>query len=220
MTDTYPKLPSKPYQYYNQNMLSIVIQAGGESRRMGQDKALRPFLGQPLIQRVIQRLSPIAAEILVTTNNPEAYRFLNLPLIPDRIPGRGALGGLYTALNAANNPLVGVVACDMPFANPDLLRAAADMLIREPDLGAVIPRLEHGTEPFHSVYRRERCLPFVEAALQNNHWRVDAWFPQVQIRFLTPAEIAVFDPDELAFQNVNTPQEWEQAEARASDSQA
>jgi molybdopterin-guanine dinucleotide biosynthesis protein A len=201
-------------------MLSIVIQAGGESRRMGQDKALRPFLGQPLIQRVIDRMAPIAAEILVTTNNPEAYRFLNLPLVADRIPGRGALGGLYTALYAAHNSLVGVVACDMPFANPELLRAASDLLTQEPELGAVIPRLEHGTEPFHSVYRREQCLPFVEASLQNDRWRVDAWFHQVQIRFLTAVEIAVFDPDELAFQNVNTPQEWEQAEALASNTQA
>jgi molybdopterin-guanine dinucleotide biosynthesis protein A len=201
-------------------MLSIVIQAGGESRRMGQDKALRPFLGEPLIQRVIQRMAPIAAEILVTTNNLEAYRFLNLPLIPDRIPGRGALGGLYTALFAASNPLVGVVACDMPFANPELLRAASDLLTQQPELGAVIPRLEHGTEPFHSVYRRERCLPLVESALQNDRWRVDAWFPQVAIRFLTPVEIAAFDPDELAFQNVNTPEEWKQAEALASNIQS
>jgi molybdopterin-guanine dinucleotide biosynthesis protein A len=198
-------------------MLSIVIQAGGESRRMGQDKALRSFLGEPLILRVIHRMAPIAAEILVTTNNLEAYRFLNLPLVPDRIPGRGALGGLYTALYAASNPLVAVVACDMPFANPDMLRAASDLLAQQPELGAVIPRLEYGTEPFHSVYRREQCLPFVEAALQNDRWRVDAWFPQVPIHFLTPVEIAAFDPDELAFQNVNTPEEWQQAEALASN---
>ena len=219
MIKTYPKLPTKPYQYYNQNMLSIVVQAGGESRRMGQDKALRAFLGGPLIQRVVQRLAPIAAELLVTTNQPDAYRFLNLPLIPDRIPGRGALGGLYTALCAAHHSLVGVVACDMPFANPDLLRAASDLLVREAGLDAVIPQTEHGAEPFHSVYRREICLPAVEAALQNDRWRVDAWFAQVQIRFLSPDETAVYDPRRLAFQNVNTPQEWEQAEMLAASMQ-
>jgi molybdopterin-guanine dinucleotide biosynthesis protein A len=55
-------------------MLSLVIQAGGESRRMGQDKALMPFLGRPLIQRVAERLAPIADELIVTTNRPDAYR--------------------------------------------------------------------------------------------------------------------------------------------------
>ena len=75
-------------------MLTIAVQAGGESRRMGQDKALMPFLGQPLIQRVVKRLSAIADEIIITTNQPDSYRFLGLPLFPDTRPGHGALGGL------------------------------------------------------------------------------------------------------------------------------
>ena len=92
-------------------MYSIAIQAGGESRRMGRDKGLMPFLGRPLIQRVLERLTPIADEVLVTTNSPDEYRFLNLPLFPDLKPGRGALGGLYTALSSAACEAVAVVAC-------------------------------------------------------------------------------------------------------------
>ena len=68
---------------------------------MGEDKALKTFLGRPLIQRVIERLSPIADELIVTTNRPEDYTFLDLRLIPDLKPGRGALGGLYTAIASA-----------------------------------------------------------------------------------------------------------------------
>jgi molybdopterin-guanine dinucleotide biosynthesis protein A len=88
---------------------------------MGQDKALIPFLGQPLIQRVKERVAKIADEVLVTTNNPEAFGFLQVRLVKDVIPGMGALGGLYTALYAASHPLVAVVACDMPFVNPLIL---------------------------------------------------------------------------------------------------
>ncbi len=107
-------------------MRSLVIQAGGQSRRMGQDKALLPFLGQPLIQRGITRLSHLADEVLVTTNHPENYSFVGLPLYPDIIPDRGALSGLYTALHAAHYDTVMVVACDMPFVSPALLGAQAD----------------------------------------------------------------------------------------------
>ncbi len=57
-------------------MLTVSIQAGGQSTRMGEDKALKPFLGHPLIERVIERLRPIADEIIVTTNHPEDYGFL------------------------------------------------------------------------------------------------------------------------------------------------
>ena len=95
-------------------MLTVCIQAGGQSSRMGEDKALKPFLGRPLIQRVIERLSPVADELIVTTNRPDDYRFLRLALRADLKPGRGALGGLYTAIASAAHPIVAVVACDMP----------------------------------------------------------------------------------------------------------
>src|ERR1043165_3098179 len=98
-------------------MLTVCIQAGGQSSRMGEDKALKLFLGRPLIQRVIERLQPIADEIIVTTNRPEDYAFLNQRLVSDLKPGRGALGGLYTAIASAKYEIVGVVACDMPFVS-------------------------------------------------------------------------------------------------------
>jgi molybdopterin-guanine dinucleotide biosynthesis protein A len=192
-------------------MLSIVIQAGGESRRMGRDKALAPFLGRTLIERVIARLRPLADELLVTTNQPADYLFLGLPLFADAIPGRGALGGLYTALSAAAQPLVGVVACDMPFASPALLAHQRDLL-SDPELDAAIPRTEGGSEPFHAVYRRETCLPAVEAAIRANKWRVDAWYAQAVIRFISPEETVRYDPEGRAFWNANTPEELEEAE--------
>src|SRR5215204_3397973 len=98
-------------------MLTVCIQAGGQSSRMGEDKALKMFLERPLIQRVVERLSPIADEIIVTTNRPEDYSFLGLRLFPDLKLGRGALGGLYTAIASASHPSVAVIACDMPFAS-------------------------------------------------------------------------------------------------------
>ena len=195
-------------------MLCIAIQAGGESRRMGQDKALAPFLGVPLIQRVIDRLSPIADEFIVTTNRPEAYQFLGLPLFPDLAPGRGALGGLYTALSAASQPLVGVVACDMPFVCADLLAALRDALSAA-GIDIAIPRLQGGLEPFHAVYRRDTCLPHIQTALQADKWRVDAWFAKAHIRFFDQPELQTFDPNMLCFSNVNTPEELAAAEQLA-----
>ena len=195
-------------------MLSIAIQAGGESRRMGRDKGLIPFLGRPLIQRVIDRLSPVADEFIVTTNQPEAYQFLGLPLFTDLAPGRGALGGLYTALSAASQPLVAVVACDMPFVCADLLGALRDDLI-ESGKDIAIPRPQGGLEPFHAVYRRQTCLPHIQAALEAGKWRADAWFAKVGMCFFDQQELLPFDPDLLCFSNVNTPEELAAAEQLA-----
>ncbi|RPI25902.1 MAG: molybdenum cofactor guanylyltransferase [Chloroflexota bacterium] len=199
-------------------MLSIVIQSGGSSSRMGQDKALVPFLGRPLIERIVQRLAPLAGEIWINTNRPEAYEFLGLPLVADRIPGRGALGGLYTCLSAATLPLVAVVACDMPFVNRGLLAAACDLLLHPEDAlppDAGIPRTVHGVEPFHAVYRKETCLPAVEAAVQAGKWRVDSWFSAVNIRWIAAEEIERHDPRQCAFINVNTPEDLAKAEQLA-----
>jgi molybdopterin-guanine dinucleotide biosynthesis protein A len=192
-------------------MLTVCIQAGGQSSRMGEDKALKPFLGRPLIQRVVERISPSADEVIVTTNRPDEYRFLDLRLIPDLKPGRGALGGLYTAIASASHSVVAVVACDMPFASASLLRAASTMLVEE-DVDVVIPKSDEGYEPIHAIYRRATCLSAIESAIAADQWKVIAWFPQVRVRVLTPQEIREHDPSGLAFWNVNTPEEFMEAE--------
>jgi molybdopterin-guanine dinucleotide biosynthesis protein A len=196
-------------------MLTVCIQAGGQSSRMGEDKALKPFLGRPLIQRVIERLAPIADEVIVTTNSPEEYAFLDQRLIPDLKPGRGALGGLYTAIASASNPYVAVVACDMPFASAQLIEAATKLMVQE-QVDVVIAKGEEGYEPLHAVYRREACLPAIEAAIAADLWKVIAWFPQVRVRVLTSDELSRYDPQNLAFWNVNTPEEFAEAEKLAT----
>jgi len=197
-------------------MLSVVIQAGGQSTRMGEDKALKPFLKRPLIERVVGRLRPIADELLVTTNHPEAYGFLQLPLFPDLRPGRGALGGLYTALASSTQEAVAVVACDLPFASAPLLVASAGILVQDA-ADVVIAQTAHGFEPLHAVYRREACLERIEAAIGSGQWRMVSWFPQVRVRKLDPDELSRYDPDGLAFRNVNTPEEFAEAEQLASE---
>ena len=197
-------------------MLTVVIQAGGMSSRMGEDKALKIFLGKPLIQRVIERMSPIADEIIVTTNRPAEYTFLNYRLIPDLKPGRGALGGLYTAIASAAHPLVAVVACDMPFASQMFFEGARRLMVKE-EADVIIAKTDEGYEPLHALYRRETCLPAIESAIDADQWKVIAWFPQVKVRTLMPEEIITLDPSGLCFWNLNTPEEFAEAERRANE---
>ena len=103
--------------------LSLAIIAGGQSRRMGRDKAFVELGGQTLIERVIQRSAELGqAETILITNKPADYAHLGLPMFRDALPDKGSLGGIYTALLRAQSPAVLVLACDMPFVNADLLR--------------------------------------------------------------------------------------------------
>ena len=178
---------------------------------MGEDKALKPFLGRPLIQRVVDRLSPIADELIVTTNHLEEYSFLRTRLVSDLKPDRGALGGLYTAIASATHPFVAVVACDMPFTSTKLFEGMTSLMVQH-EADVVIAKTEYGYEPLHAVYRRETCLPAIESAIESDKWKVIAWFPQVRVHELSEEETKSFNPDGLAFWNVNTPNEFAEAE--------
>ena len=183
---------------------------------MGENKALKPFLGRPLIRRVMDRLAPIADEMLVTTNQPAELAFLGVPLIADLRPGRGALGGLYTALASAHHDLVAVVACDMPFVSAALLEACTGILEAE-GADVVIAKTPEGYEPLHALYRRSACVPAIESAIEADQWRVISWFPKVRVRTLTEQELRHYDPDGIAFLNLNTPEEFQEAERRAAE---
>ena len=196
-------------------MFSVVVQAGGQSRRMGRDKACLPFQGEPLIQRVVRRVQPIAGELLVTTNRPEDYAFLGVPLVPDLVSGSGTLVGLYTALAAARGECVAVVACDMPFVSAELLSAERDLL-EEEQADAVLPRSEQGLEPLHAVYRRDPCLEAVQRALSAGQTQAISWLPWVHTREMSVEEVRRYDPLERAFLNINTPDEWRRAESLAA----
>ena len=191
----------------------MVIQAGGESRRMGRSKATVPFCGRPLICRLIERLSPVADELIITTNEPkelaflqERYPELGIRFESDVINERGALPGLYTALRCARNPYVAVVACDMVLASPSLVVAEALEMTRT-GADVVVPVNKHGFEPFHAIYRRSGCLPAVRAALNEGEKRAQVFFNQVNVCEFPQKKVLEAEPMGGCFMNANTPDE-------------
>ncbi len=195
-------------------MITIVLQAGGKSIRMGTDKATLPFLGIPLIKRLQDRFSSWGDEILVITNDFSGYQDLGLPLHKDLIPDRGALGGLYTALTVAKYPLMALVAADLPFASSELMVYLTSIL-EESGADAALPSTEKGVEPLHAVYRRETCLPLVKDAINQDLWRMNSWHDQADILILTPEETQELSSSEYTFWNLNTPEDFQKAEETA-----
>jgi molybdopterin-guanine dinucleotide biosynthesis protein A len=160
---------------------------------------------------VVKRVGPAAGELIINTNQPELFAFLGLPMVVDLIPGKGPLGGLFTALTAARFPIVAVVACDMPFVNSAILAAEQNLLVKN-GWDVVIPRSEDGLEPLHAVYRKDNCLPAIRRALDENRLRMVSWLGDVKVREMGPAELSLIDPEQRAFMNINTPEEFMRAE--------
>jgi len=190
--------------------LTIVIQAGGRSTRMGQDKGLVPFLGKTLVGYILDQLADLPLEKILITNHPDAYSFLGIPLFSDEIKDWGALGGLHAAIFHCPTECCLVLACDMPFISREYIQYGYGLL-RDHDV--VVPRVgtEKFVEPFRGFYRKS-CLEPIESAIFTGRRRVISFFDEVRLRYVEEDEILQFDPALVSFTNVNTPQELEAAE--------
>lgn len=175
---------------------------------MGRDKGLVPLAGKPLIEHVLSKLTGLSEEILITTNAPEQYAYLDVHTVRDRVPGAGALAGLYSALAAAKGDHILVVACDMPFVNRRLLEHLCRLA---PNGDVVVPYYNQKYEPFLAVYARS-VLPEVEAALSTGQRRMISFYPKVKIHTVEAETLDQFDPERLSFFNINTPEDLAHAE--------
>lgn len=197
-------------------MVTVAIQAGGHSRRMGYDKAMASLAGKSLIQHVLARVVDLGDEVILTASDPESYRFLGLRTVPDAVPGAGTLAGLMTALQAARGDTVLVLACDMPFVSRPLLQ---HMLALSTRADVVIPRRANEFEPFHAVYSRA-CIPAIQAALDAGKRRVISFFPDVRVLTVEDPDLTRLDPTGLSFFNVNTADDLAHAERILASGQA
>lgn len=181
-----------------------VILAGGQSSRMGSNKALLPYRGGRFIEAIHRQMAGLFGEVLLVTNTPEQYQFLSCRMVPDIYPGMGALAGLHAGLYHSSCQHVFAVACDMPYLNDDLIKA---MLARRHNADLIIPAGEKGPEPLHAIYSK-RCLTAMEAALLSGRRRIVSFFPQVRVEYVDQAVISTMDPAFRSFRNINTPEDY------------
>jgi molybdopterin-guanine dinucleotide biosynthesis protein A len=185
-----------------------VIQAGGKSTRMGgRPKALLELGGRRIIERVLDAITGVVDDVLVVTNTPELYDFLGLPMVADVYPEHGSLGGIFTGLAAASGQAAFTVACDMPFVHPEVVRL---VVARAAEADVVVPRAGDQLQTMHAVYGKA-CLPHIEARLRAGRLKIVGFFEEVRVVEIGEAEVARHRAPEVAFMNVNTPDELERA---------
>jgi molybdenum cofactor guanylyltransferase len=187
--------------------IAVVILAGGRSSRMGEDKSFLPLHGEPVIQHVIRRVKTLGFPILLSTNQPEAYQQLNLPMFPDVIPERGSLGGLYSALIHSPAAYTLCVACDMPFLNPDLLR---ELIALRSGCDVVVPRIDGRPQGLHAVYSQS-CRLSIRRRIERGDLKISQLYADLRTRFVEEDHLRRFDPELRSFVNINTPAEFTRA---------
>jgi len=180
-----------------------IILAGGKSLRYGTNKALAEVDGIRLIERVIRVMQPLFENLMIITNTPREYDYLQIPMHEDVIKGLGPLGGVYTGLNIMSTESGFFVACDMPFLQGDLIR---HMLEIKADFDAVVPKVDWKIEPLHAIYTRN-CLPAIKKLIDAHGYQIIRFFDNVRVRYVKEEEIRSFDSELKSFLNVNSPGE-------------
>ena len=186
---------------------TLILLAGGGSRRMGRPKSLLPYHGVPLIEYMYRCLSPLFAETIVSTNDDQLYSLDGARFVADRIPGFGPIGGISAALEAARHERTFVTACDIPTIHHNLI-AGLLRLGRHREI--VVPRTSDGRlEPLHAVYCRS-ILPEVERLIETGEKRIRRVYDAVDTCYVD------LRPDE-AHINLNTPDEYSRAIGTAAE---
>ncbi len=180
-----------------------VLLAGGKGRRLNSDKPLLELTGRPLIEDMLEKLAALFPEIILVVDREDsplsAYAGEHVRVVPDLVPGKGPLGGIYTALEAACSKFIFVMACDMPFACLELARLMMD---RAPGARAVVPRQGRLIEPLFAIYRRD-ILPIVAERVARGDLKIHELLDALDVVYLEE-EVQACDPTGLCFFNINT----------------
>jgi molybdopterin-guanine dinucleotide biosynthesis protein A len=193
-------------------MWTGAILAGGHARRLGGlNKAglsLHPG-GASVLDRQLARLRRVVDRTIIIANDADRFSGTGVPVIPDIVPGGGALGALYTAVHAAGTEWTLVVACDMPFVSEPLL---AHLVSVGTSFDIAIPRTARGYEPLCATYSRRSAVE-LRRLFDEKRFRLSevAGIPGLQIREVGRDELKRFGPEEVLFFNLNTPDDHARA---------
>lgn len=178
--------------------------AGGRSSRMGRDKALLQLGGRRLIEIGLEKLRVVCRDVRLVGGQPELARF-GVPVVPDAIPGCGPLGGIVAGLQASASEWNLFLAVDAPFVPVEVLTR---LLAAPEDDGAlcVLAEVSGWPQPLAGIYAKA-ALPAMRSELEASRYKVLA-----AIQAAGPVRLLRFEQEEW-FRNLNTPQEFADAEA-------
>lgn len=184
-------------------MIAAVL-AGGENRRMPFRKGLLELGGRSIIDSTLCTLEGLFDRVLISTNEPEHYFRFGAPMVGDLLPERGPMTGIYSVLMAERGSADGifVVACDMPFIKPELVRCLIAKGTAHKD--AVVPVMGGKPQPLCAVYSGRLAERMLQSIREGRRGLRDFLQGRVDVQYVDEAEVRAHDPEGRSFMNINT----------------
>ena len=191
--------------YTMKNIAGVVLAGGKNSRYHGFDKSFLKKGKSTFIEHTISTFRELFQEIIIITNQPETYHFIEAIKSKDLIKDIGPLGGIYTALKVTTQPAIFVVSCDMPYLDQSMIK----QITKEYDSSMhdiLMPCIDGEIEPLHAIYS-PRIIPAIEKNMENKNFAIRELFPFVKVKFI---DFPSTPSNKKYFTNVNSPEDFEQ----------
>lgn len=181
------------------------VLAGGQSRRMGQDKALMQLDGTPLVLRTAEILRPFVDEVALLAPAGR-YENLGLPVVADKWPDQGPLAAICTGLLSSPSEWNIFLPCDLPLVSGQFLRLLVER-VQGTRFDAVAPRTAEGWQPLSAAYH-SRCRTTFAPAIQQGERSIAKLLEKIQVEVITSDDMASAGVSEVEMVNMNTPEDW------------
>jgi len=185
---------------------TAVLLTGGESRRMGADKAMAEIHGKPMAAHIIEAIDPLFSDLLISVR--EFRTDVTLPQIVDSSSGRGPMIGIKSALEAVQTDWLFVIACDMPFVSTDLIHALA---LKREHHDAVLTHVSDRPQPLFGFYAKS-CLPQMQVRIAEGQRSMMRLLDQLDVCLMAEAEVKAIDPQLNSLMSLDSVEEIKKME--------
>jgi len=181
------------------NDITGIILSGGKNSRYGSNKAIAEVGGMRIIDNITGKFKGLFDEVIIVTNSPDEYRYLEVPMVSDIYPDKGSLGGLFTGLSRSSHEKIFVTACDMPFIDPRVIELIAG---ESAGYDVTVPMIAGHYEPLFAVYGK-KCLKFMEEQIKNSIFQIIKMYGSVTVNVIDEKKIREIDPGFRSLININ-----------------
>lgn len=194
----------------NSDACAGIILSGGLNTRMNQrNKAFLQLGGHGFLDRVLVALKALFSEIILVTKNVSFYEGWDLKIVKDIFDVHSPLAGIHAGLANTEADYVFCIGCDTPFLKSAVIELLMNEL--EPGVDIIVPVSGSYFQPLCAVYS-QKCRTIIEKQLRAGDLKIDRFFDKVVVKKIPYEKFKAVDPDLLSFFNVNTPEDFQQAE--------
>jgi len=193
---------------------AAIILSGGKSSRMGTNKALLKINEKPNVERIRDMLNIYFNDIILVTNDPEQYQFLQLTMTSDHFSSKGPLAGIHAGLIASDYDVNFIVACDMPFVSGELASVLVGLC---GDYDAVIPVINGVQHPLFAVYRK-KIVSQIAQNIEADRLAIKSVLDHFNVLYVTEEDLQAYSSKlDRVFFNMNHPDEYKSAKKWAAE---